>query len=1690
MISEYARDYPTDNSFIVEPDADLPEGPPYDPEIDNYYVDPRHSYTSVGVSTYNLNHPDWRFGPFTDPPAGTNIFSSVPDMWYDRMSRFADSIHAECDRIEAARPGDDKQSLITMRRNTADFRERFVGSIESIDREREEILRERDDLNIERARLAAREEKLIADIDRGRCVHTIDQDIKMLDEQRADLLRQRASLIAHVEPGSPRKRQKVHITQELEPCQSDRRRNATPSIDPGALSARPKMLYSIIKAEPDDDMLSETKTSGDSSSHENSFNAATYLDLNENPDLSTLSPTERSAVRDFHGLAPSQYPPRSGLQTNRTRLSDLTAGARCETPSRDDSPPYLDVTSRVNNVVFGDNPGPRACRSPPNHVPTPLGKVSAMSPGKGARAPSAATAFFQGGAAAAGAVVTALLLLSLAAAAQQLTPTLHSFLAGNSGIVTTLKLGETALAQIASATTRAANAAETLARAQVSWGTATTIYLVMPPLSKFLQGMAWRLARLLPHLPAATTIIRGAVIDGALVICGELLRNAARFSIMVIILSYLATPTRQMLLCATPRARVPPDLRTVADSGAGIHAIRDAALAVPGSLRPNTTAIFTAGGRTVPELMCDAIIDTIATDGSPVRLKLDDALLMTECEHNLVSLSLLSRDYGVSSHLGTSDGSFLQLPDSRKVKLVHDGVYFIPDAASAIILSATVEGETEEANASVSESMWKLIHNRFNGRSHDVLRNLVSSGHAVPRDWHRALKHAPRDPCHTCLRAHATKLPSRAHVPSASAPGQISYDIMEMGIPHMTGGHRYVIGFHDAYSHLNKVYLLSSKSQAPQAIERFHAWARSLGVDIRHFHADNAPELTGKTVKDHWQARGIRVTACAPYVPRGNGMMERQWRTINNDTRHLLATANLPPKAWWYALRAAVDVSHAIPINSTETPWSRFTGRRSSPLIHKVFGCLAYYLDRSPASKAHMRAKRGLNFGRAEDQPGYSIYDLDTKSVIVTPHVRFVEDNFPGMVRADMPSGGGAHLPVDIEDIGRLFNSDGSASNSALPDPVANPASDPAELISELTDDPPTDETSRISQRLSRINRGRGGAPPNVHSFVATPVQGNGFSTPHIPVPAGKEYFVYLGSGPERNGSIKAHLESLGSLTVVPIDSRIGGYDHDLTDSAVQRRIFEIVSDAKCKGVFVSIPCKTFSVLRSKPGVEHSYPLRNVRNVLGIPREDGTLPLKVVHSNIMSDFAAQMMQIVHDNGGVFVAESPPGRGANSRFPIAGREEHVSQFDHPAWVDLREATSARMIYFDQCALHDGEPSEVARKKTAFLVNPKGYPAFHARFAPLICTHGYQSHKDAYGIDASTSRFQSPDTENYPSKMNALIAEALIQAVLSTGPDISEAGVTPLPDSASPLSSWGAYYTCSSVPNADSLTWPIQRDVADQPPSSQLLEAASPLIGSDFSNSLYHTGIDNQLFAAPREISSNNPTYRQARASPEWEHWQKACDDEISNLRRLGTIDENDAIPEDTLPSWNPAKGSAREVVNILWVLRVKYVDGVFDKFKARAVVDGRDQKKKNPLMETFSPACRSTTHKLIVAEGCLLGYQKRTWDVEAAYLKGKLPEGQPIYARPPLGYRSFINGVPLVWRLNTPLYGEADAGRLWYKTIITFLLEQRVFACSPSTTHACSGSNSRTDHACTSSCTSTTDSQSITARKRPTTSLTP
>ena len=85
------------------------------------------------------------------------------------------------------------------------------------------------------------------------------------------------------------------------------------------------------------------------------------------------------------------------------------------------------------------------------------------------------------------------------------------------------------------------------------------------------------------------------------------------------------------------------------------------------------------------------------------------------------------------------------------------------------------------------------------------------------------------------------------------------------------------------------------------------------------------------------------------------------------------------------------------------------------------------------------------------------------------------------------------------------------------------------------------------------------------------------------------------------------------------------------------------------------------------------------------------------------------------------------------------------------------------------------------------------------------------------------------------------------------------------------------------------------------------------------------------------------------------WRAARQKELKNLQRHGAYEP---VPEDTLPSWNATKGRANEVVNILDVLKKKYINNVFEKYKARWVFDGRQQKAVNSAsatpMDTFAP----------------------------------------------------------------------------------------------------------------------------------------
>ena len=68
-------------------------------------------------------------------------------------------------------------------------------------------------------------------------------------------------------------------------------------------------------------------------------------------------------------------------------------------------------------------------------------------------------------------------------------------------------------------------------------------------------------------------------------------------------------------------------------------------------------------------------------------------------------------------------------------------------------------------------------------------------------------------------------------MPDVQAPGDLmSMDGWENAVPHVHGGQRKVLGTYDAYSHLNRTYIMHSKSDAAACIESHLAWNNSLGA--------------------------------------------------------------------------------------------------------------------------------------------------------------------------------------------------------------------------------------------------------------------------------------------------------------------------------------------------------------------------------------------------------------------------------------------------------------------------------------------------------------------------------------------------------------------------------------------------------------------------------------------------------------------------------------------------------------------------------------------------------------------------------------------------------------------------------------------------------------------------------------------
>lgn len=127
---------------------------------------------------------------------------------------------------------------------------------------------------------------------------------------------------------------------------------------------------------------------------------------------------------------------------------------------------------------------------------------------------------------------------------------------------------------------------------------------------------------------------------------------------------------------------------------------------------------------------------------------------------------------------------------------------------------------------------------------------------------------------------------------------------------------------------------------------------------------------------------------------------------------------------------------------------------------------------------------------------------------------------------------------------------------------------------------------------------------------------------------------------------------------------------------------------------------------------------------------------------------------------------------------------------------------------------------------------------------------------------------------------------------------------------------------------------------------------------------------------------------------------------------------------------------KKVLSNRWVFKIKRKqDSSIDKYKARLVVRGCEQKQGMDYEEIFAPVARYETIRAFLA-GCV---QEEMYvhqmDVVTAYIQGDLSD--EIYMEQPEAFE--VQGQESkVCKLKRPFYGLKQAGRCWYAKLDTYL----------------------------------------------------
>lgn len=226
------------------------------------------------------------------------------------------------------------------------------------------------------------------------------------------------------------------------------------------------------------------------------------------------------------------------------------------------------------------------------------------------------------------------------------------------------------------------------------------------------------------------------------------------------------------------------------------------------------------------------------------------------------------------------------------------------------------------------------------------------------------------------------------------------------------------------YSRGTWVYLMSHKTDAIKLIRNFVIMvSKQFGTHVKRILSDNGMEFLSKECTNFMHSQGILHERSCAYTPQQNGVVERKHRHLLEIARAVLFQAQMPLSFWPYSVLIAAFIINRLPssVLKWRTPFQVLYNKEPDYTRLKPFGCLAYAANVLPmkskyASRSHIRVFLGYVFG----MKGYQLFDLETKQLLISRDVRFLESVFP-FAKETLPT---SDVPMSMtDDLQRDFDS-------------------------------------------------------------------------------------------------------------------------------------------------------------------------------------------------------------------------------------------------------------------------------------------------------------------------------------------------------------------------------------------------------------------------------------------------------------------------------------------------------------------------------------------------------------------------------------------------------------------------------------------------------------------------------------------